>query len=396
MLAVLVETPDYLCWREALGRRPFDVMIAAESPSVVDDLAGLLAERDLRPELVLAGFERYTAPALALARRLDLLQAAGSPRFVAPYKAGQRNAVAAYGLSVRQPNYAAVRTLDEACEVATDFSYPVVVKPGDGGGGLGVVLVSEFDGMKSIPHLLAGLANYDGGDFDGWLVEEYVKGTETSVQGVVAAGSVEILTYCEKLISIEPDPRWSLLASFREAGHVARPGAEADEVLRRFTADCLAAVGYQEGPFHVDLIRDGTSLRLLEMGFRLSGMRVTEIVRRVSGVDWAEATFRAHLRDGQVAAPAFTPEHRYCGQLTVRNEASLARAEQLAAEVPQATVEVDRYQPPQLPPEWGGQIPASLRSDIGRHAGATGRISVFSDSASDVTALLDRCRVATR
>ncbi len=48
--------------------------------------------------------------------------------------------------------------------------------------------------------LLARTANYGGGAFTGVLTEEYVSGTEYSVQGVAHDGRAHVLSVCEKIV----------------------------------------------------------------------------------------------------------------------------------------------------------------------------------------------------
>jgi biotin carboxylase len=406
MPTVLVETPDYLRWRDVLGRRRFDEVVPVERPAdaaAVVAAVGAAGRRQGRPvALMLAGFERYVASTLTAARELDVRPAGQSVGFGAPYKRGQRAAVTtANPRRVRQPRHVTVRSLNELRDLgrAADHpTFPVVVKPGDGGGGLGVLLVSQVDGLPGAAETLAGMTNYDGGGFDGWLVEEYVKGVELSVQAVAVNGAARIITSCEKLITIETAPEFPLVSSFRESGHVAQPGEEADPVLRDFADECLRAVGYRQGPFHLDLIRDGDSLHLLEMGFRLSGMRVVELVRRVSGVDWAEVVFRIHLGDAPVDE-ALVPRsgvngHRYGGQFTIRHADQYAAAERLRLD-PSADcgIDVERFSPPDLPAEWRTDLPRSLRSDLHRHAGAVGRVVVTAPTPHQVARALEWCRV---
>ena len=393
LTAVLVETPDYLRWRELLGRRPFDRVVPVSHPADPTQLLDALRAAPITgPHLMLAGFERYTASTYSVAEMLGVLPARQSPGFAAPYKRAQRTAVADATIRVGQPRHTLVDSLDRLASSGTRMSFPVVVKPGDGGGGLGVLLVSQPDGFDAAARLLRGVTNYDGGGFEGWLVEEYVKGIELSVQGIARDGDAEILTFCEKLITVEPEQE-PLLSSFRESGHVAYPGEEADAVLRTFTQACLEAVRYRQGPFHVDLVRDGNSLQLLEMGFRLSGMRVTEIVAMVSGRDWAEEAFRAHL--GEPAGTGQPPDRlRYAGHLTMRRPAELTAAQALVGETGDYRIEVAAFAPPHLPEQWQHELPATLRSDIGRHAGAVGRVVVRANAAQLVTRLLESCRGA--
>lgn len=387
MTAVLVETPDYLRWRSALGRRPYDIGIPVEQPA--DPFALVEALRQVpMPTLILAGFERYVAAAYEAADMLGSHPSGQSPTFRAPYKLGQRGAVTRACGRIRQPRYAIASTLDGLENSTQALAFPLVVKPDNGGGGLGVYLARTREHLAEVRAVLDGVSNYDGGPFTGWIVEEYVPGVEMSVQAVARDGKAVILTTCEKLTNIETEGNG--VGSFRESGHVARPGAEADPSLRSFVESCIEAVGYRTGPFHIDLIRSSAGeLYLIEMGFRLSGMRVSELVGAVSGLDWAEEAFAAHLGTPHGGAAARSSA-RYAGQLTLRQAAQIEAAKAL----PPASgtrVDVQLFAAPRLPEEWGDVLPATLRSDVGRHAGAVGRVVVSGDSPLAVTEVLQRC-----
>ena len=388
MRAVLVETPDYVRWRKALGRREFDITLEVEKPTDPSALVAAINELPEIPALILPGFERYVAPAYAAAHALAVRPSGMGEDFVPPYKAAQRAALNGVD-GVHQPRFRRLSSLTEMAVAARELSYPMVVKPNDGGGSLGVLLIGDADGLRVACEALTGLNNFDGGAFDGWMVEEYVEGDEFSVQGVVREGHVTILTVCEKIIATEPLRDGTAVWGFRETGHVAGPGALADIDMVQFTRTCLAAVGYRHGPFHVDLMRKADQMHLLEMGFRLSGFRVADLVTRVSGIDWGDEAFRALLDEPQ---GRIDDTVRYVGHLSARRPVELHNAAALAASG--LRVEIQRIEPPALPDEWRMGVPASLSSDLMRHAGALGRLVVTGPSSGAVRMFLENCREA--
>jgi hypothetical protein len=200
-----------------------------------------------------------------------------------------------------------------------------------------------------------------------------------------------MLTFCEKIIAIEAHGRHRFLRSFREEAHVAVPGSEADASVRIFVQECLAAFGYLDGPFQLDLIRRGKRLFFLETGFRLSGTNLLDLVRRVTGIDWAEESMSIHLADDRRDAVMSRPP-RYGGQITLRRSGQLEQAESLRAEAREADADllIQRFSPPALPPEWQHRLPRSLDADLSRHAGALGRVIVTASSHSTVLSLLER------
>ena len=386
MTAVLVETPDYLRWRAVLGRRDFDAYLPVQQPAEVSDLVSALRMLDRTPHLVLAGFERYVMSSYQAAQALGALPEGHSQWFSTPYKRAQRAIMAAVaGGPVGQPRHAFAETLDDLEAAAAGLTFPVVVKPDNGGGGLGIVMVAAIKDLRYARNTLSGLTNYDGGPFNGWIVEEFVDGTEISVQAIARDGKIEILTMCEKLTTTEKD---GPLASFREAGHIAHPGTEVDPEIYRFAEACTSAVGYRHGPFHVDMIRSGGTLQLLEIGFRLSGMRVADLVGRTIGRDWGDDAFGANLGEHPVPTPPAPA--CYTGHVTLRRPDEVTAAEAVVA-TGEVQMEIQRFQPPTLPPDWAVGVPRSLQSDVYRHAGALARVVVSAGDPGRVAQALERC-----
>lgn len=366
--AVLVETPAYLRLRRVLGRRPFDLEVAAERPHEPATTAAALAAAGVRPALLLTGFERYADAGFALARTLRTAPWPRSgERFRPPDKHRQRAALKQHAPGVRQPGFA---QLGPQAAGADSLAYPQVVKPVDGGGGLGVLLVDDPAGRTRAVRLLSGMRNYGGGAFIALLAEEFVKGPEVSLQGVAFGGRPYLLSVCEKLTTVEDVAGEPGLRGFRELGHLARPGREAGDALHTLAADCLDATGYQEGPFHIDVIQAPAGPVFVEMGFRLSGNGLTALVHRATGRDWARTVLDTHL-EGRAPELPRTERRAAVGQVTVFGTAELAAADALAREDP--GVEVLRASTPGAVPPGDRDL---LAPDLLRHADAAGRVVV--------------------
>jgi biotin carboxylase len=268
-----------------------------------------------------------------------------------------------------------------------------VIKPVDGGGGLGVLLVRNAEEERRARDDLARTVNYGGGAFAGTLTEEYVAGTEFSLQAVARHGQAHVLSVCEKVVLLEPRPKDGL-CGFREAGHLMLPPAAADPELLALAQICVKATGYHDGPFHIDAIvsDDGTPC-FVEMGFRLSGGGLVGLAEHALGVRWADLALAAHLDEespaGAGTAPAGGP---YFGQLACTRPQQLRRAARLAREgapvdvVPAAAMpSAARLDPAHLD---------TLASDRRRHAVVLGRVTVRADDAESARRLLTDCATA--
>lgn len=387
MPAVLVETPPYLRLRRMLGRRLFDIEIPVARPADAEEVHRALAATGHAAALVLPGFERYTTSAHAVAARLCVPPCDGAVgHFVPPDKARQRRLLATHAPTLSQPAHVVV-PLGAAAE-RMDLArvrFPAVVKPSNGGGGLGVSRVDDPAQLEYAFGKLRELRNYDGSPFEHVVVEDYVEGVEFSIQALAHRGCATVLTACEKIIVHERD------GGFREAAHIVVPRGPATEELETFAQRCLDATGYENGPFHVDLIRNERGLHFIEMGFRLSGGGIVGLVQRATGLRWAELSFQAHLDD---RAPVLVERRAGCvGQATLASSEEMAAAERLRARGLRVEIERFRQTDPALDGD-GGVMDASLASDRLRHAGFAGRVILHARDCDEARAHLRGCLAA--
>lgn len=327
LTSVLVETPAYLELRQQLGRKSFDVELGVAEPQ--DPAQVCQALRELAPDvkLVLTGFERYAASAFSVANSLGLSSARGVRHraFSPPDKSGQRALLAERAPELLQPGHLSLPSGASAKReellglvALKRLRYPLVVKPSDGGGGLGVFLVENEEQLGAAVDRLGGMSNYGGGDFAGLVVEEFIEGTEFSVQAMAFRGVATILTFCEKLIVRERSQKPGVMPGFREAAHIAQVGAAAPASMVALAQRCIEATGYSDGPFHIDFIRNANGDFFVEMGYRLSGGGIVGLVERTSGLRWGEQVFAVHL-DG-VAPREATRTDTVVGLITLASD----------------------------------------------------------------------------
>ena len=383
MQAVLIETPDYMRLRQELGRQAFDQTLTVEQPSDVYQVTNALCRLPEPPALILAGFERYIYSAYAAARLWKTRPYFRGDTFTPLNKAEQRAAITRSAASILQPKYLALTHRDVSPRDLANFHYPLVVKPVDGGGGLGVFLAANFKGLHAALNALESITNYDGGAFQGLSLEEYVPGDEYSVQGLVQEGRCIILTFCKKFVTIEPIAGTQFLYGFREVGHIATRGDYVDTAMKNFAQTCIDVFKYYNGPFHIDMVQSSLGYYHLEMGFRLSGFGLVRLVQRVSGYDWAAETFASHLGKSSLQAIP-TSESPYMGQFTAIFQTEIDNAHQLQRQG--YPIEIQLFNNPEL------KIASSrLKSDLTRHAGTLGRITAQAPTCEEVEHLLQKC-----
>jgi biotin carboxylase len=239
---------------EALdARRPIDAVVAVDDPGVV--VAAQAGER--------LGFPHN--PPAAAARTRD--------------KVLMRDALAA--AEVPQPRFAPLPTVDDL----PDVGWPRVVKPARGSGSRGVIRADDAAAAVAAARRAASIV--DGGPL---LVEEYVRGAEVAVEGLLRGGQLTVLAVFDKPDA--PDGPY-----FEETIYVtpSRLPAEDLAAVRRVSQDAARALGLTEGPVHAELrVEDGRA-RLLEVAARSIGGLCARSLRLGAGISLEELILRHAL-----------------------------------------------------------------------------------------------------
>ncbi|WP_420124970.1 ATP-grasp domain-containing protein [Longimicrobium sp.] len=237
--------------------------------------------------------EYFIATAAALAARFGLPGPDAASVRAARDKSHQRRATAAAGIAA--PAFRVAASAAEAVAAAREIGFPVVVKPVDGSGSMGVrACAGEREVEEHAAPLFAA-----GGAETRLLVEGFVEGHEFSVE--VFSGRVIGIT--RKHLGRPP--------YFVEAGH-DYPAAESPEIERTLTDAVVRAtevLGLGWGPLHWEMriTADGRAVPM-EVNPRLAGGFIPELVRHAQGIDLIRETLR--LVVGQAPQPA-AARHRY-------------------------------------------------------------------------------------
>ncbi len=249
---------------------------------------------------VLTSSEYYVPTAAALAYRLGLPGPSADAVRACRDKAEQRLALT--GAGVGSADFAVVSEVAGALAAARGIGLPVVVKPVQGSGSLGVRLCTDLDEVaEHAGTLLAATVNERGITAPGRiLVEEYLTGPEFSVE---VFGTEAVVTVAKHV---------GPLPVFVETGHdvpAALPG-EQEIALRETAVRAVRALGLGWGAAHVELRLTGTrTAQVIEVNPRLAGGMIPELVRRACGIDLVRAQVLAALgaapeleRDGHARA----------------------------------------------------------------------------------------------
>jgi biotin carboxylase len=219
-------------------------------------------------------------------------------------KAATRQALDEAGIP--QPRWAVVTSADAVAAAVSRVGLPCVVKPADDSGSCNVrVCVSVDQAREQARTVLAVHHNVRGQPTAGTaLIEEYVAGSEFSVETFSTDGEAQHVGVTRKTVSAPP--------FCVETGHLYPAGLTpaAESALIETTRAVLGALGVRTGPTHTEIkIGPGGGPLPIEVNCRLAGGMIPELIRLACGVDLLEQQLRCavgvHPDLGGLVPPAW-------------------------------------------------------------------------------------------
>ncbi|MBE1465140.1 ATP-grasp domain-containing protein [Kibdelosporangium phytohabitans] len=193
---------------------------------------------------------------------------------------------------VPSARYHVVHDTAEAVHAATEIGFPVVVKPRGLTASFGVCVVHDRAELTEAVDRALANTFAEGWQFEpGVLVEEYLPGTEISVDSVVLNGEARPIVYAGKVLGPPP--------FFDEFGHVVAPVSDlADEPERVLGVVRAAhhALGIQNSMTHTEIRLTPDGPRVVEVNGRLGGDLIPLVAQYAGGPDLA--TISAHVATG--------------------------------------------------------------------------------------------------
>ncbi|MEU6999077.1 ATP-grasp domain-containing protein [Nonomuraea sp. NPDC046570] len=163
---------------------------------------------------------------------------------------------------------------------ARALRFPIIVKPTGQNGSRGVTPCAE---PAELPAAVAVAAAYGP-----VIAEEYVPGAHVSIEAVVQEGRVALLGIGRRTMT--PPPRFITLAQEMAPG--------SGEPVRAVLDKICAELGYRWGSLTADaVVTEGGEVVLIEMGARLGGNGLGELLGLTHGLDALEICVRAALDD---------------------------------------------------------------------------------------------------
>ena len=179
--------------------------------------------------------------------------------------------------------------------VKPDVAFPCIMKPTDNSGSRGVVLCNDLAELEK--EYSYTRASSRGGAV---IIEEYMRGSEVSVEVITVNGEPHVLQVTDKLTTGAPH--------FVEMGHSqpSRLPAADVEKIRDLARRAVKAVGIENGPAHVEIMLTETGPKMVELGARMGGDCITtHLVPLSTGIDMIRATIEIACGDTPDISPKF-------------------------------------------------------------------------------------------
>ncbi|MFD1774698.1 ATP-grasp domain-containing protein [Paenibacillus rhizophilus] len=229
----------------------------------------------------LAGHVFLMPQVAAITDRLELPSFGYEAACNATYKDLTRKLVKEAGLFPY--DYYEIQSMDDLKHNQDNFNYPCIMKPVDGFASINIFKTNSFDELRNnyFEHLNNIQYGSLGKSFSPKvLVEEFINGSEYSVESVVEEGKVTILAITEKV----SDPELNHI----EIGHIipaSNLDRDQDNQLRKFVEEVHKAIGVKTGVTHTEVKIDGNRFGLMEINPRVGGGYIADMLGKVIGKD---------------------------------------------------------------------------------------------------------------
>jgi biotin carboxylase len=255
-----------------------------ETVDFADVDAAVTAARGIAPDGVLTvASDRAVPVAARIAEELGLPGIGSDTAHVVTNKVAMRLRLADAG--VPQPQFAAVRSLDDAQAALPEIGLPAVLKPADSAGQRGIALVRAGDELERA--LANALAESRTGDA---IVERFHDGAEVNCLAVVRGGDVSVLT-----LSDRRRPGGDGFGVCLAHVYPAELDTEAAAEAARVAAAAVRAAGLVDAVAYPQLLVSADGVRLVEIAARVPAGLMDEVSRLGIGVDLVEIALRQAL-----------------------------------------------------------------------------------------------------
>ncbi len=246
--------------------------------------------KDNQIDAVLPGFEGFVPLAAKISAELGLKGL--DPIFVEGVRLKHLMRQALEKHHLENPRFIVIKNQDDL-QLAIDYvKFPCVIKPVDGAASINVKKVNSEKELFEAYQLIKDIEYYVDLGLKAkkiFIVEEYILGKEYSIEGFVDNKDIYFLSITEKLLGPEP--------YFVELGHIvsANLRTEIQQKIYKYVSKIVKILKISIGPFHCEIrLREGEPI-LMEIGARLAGGHICDLIFYATGSDLYEIMYNCYL-----------------------------------------------------------------------------------------------------
>jgi biotin carboxylase len=200
---------------------------------------------------------------------------------------------------MRHPRFAVVREVGELPCALTNLTLPVLFKPVDSSGSRGVNLLATTDPDQATSAFYFARSQSPAGAV---CVEEMLPGIEVGGNAMLYEGRLVFLAISAKHMN-----------AFLVRGHSYPTNITSSQqhLVQRELEECCRGLGYSHGPLNFDVMVTDDSATIIEVGARLGGNGLSNLIEYAYGYDIELDILRLAL--GQGPAPPTDAIVRPCG-----------------------------------------------------------------------------------
>jgi biotin carboxylase len=174
-----------------------------------------------------------------------------------------------------QPRFALAKNYKEALKAVSAIGFPSVIKPVDNAGSRGVYVLENKSELR-----LATKQAFSFSKTKEIIIEEFIEGTECTVDGITIGGKHHILAISDKY---KPESK------FRVATQLCYPARFPQAVIteiEKMMKKAYSAMGIDNAPTHSEVIVSKNKPVIVEVACRGGGFYIfTHAVEATSGID---------------------------------------------------------------------------------------------------------------
>jgi len=270
-------------------------------PSDARQVFAALADRHIGVDAVFNCREPYVITAAIIAEKNGLPGVPTTAAYLCRDKVLMRERLLPAGLPMAR--HYTITSADDLVVAAREIGFPAVLKPSSGSGSKSTIRCQSFeDAVSWFERFSRDVAESPNPLFrhmrGQWLLEENLDGGGYSVESIVINDKPAHIAVCEKGPMAPP--------FFREVGHSIPPRVPhtvLSEMLR-LTTCAIEVLGVKHSTTHTEFKLTSAGIRILEVGARIGGGSIRQVVYHATGLDLLELGLR--LAAGQDVAVTST------------------------------------------------------------------------------------------